>query len=1123
MKQINKILCLLLCLAVSLSAAAQEARTVQGIVLDEDNHPVIGAVVKITGEQLGALTDTDGKFTLPNVSADKKTIEVASLGYATQTVDISAQANVTVTLVPSANDLDELVIVGYGAQKKAHLTGAVATVAPSEISDLSATNMADMLQGMVAGVSVAGTANRPGESSRIVIRNSNQAPGAPSSSAGELVPLYVIDDYIADENAFNNLDPNMVESISILKDASASIYGARSAQGVVLVRTKRGQIGKPKISYSGQYGFTDEYYRTKMMDAYNYGKIWNAVRAADPYQTGFVPERHLFQYDELEAMKNIDYNMLDKHWSSALTQRHSVTVSGGSENATYFGGVAYNTQDGNIGKISYDRWNYRAGMDAKINKWTKVSLQVSGDYGKTVKAYNKVGGENPEKDYVMMLLRPRYIPEYITDPATGITYPIAGNGVTNSYFGDNDTRYYHFSEVQNSGDFSDDMPQNMTINSSMEFDFGFVEVLKGLKLKGTYSKSTNTLKSNLYGSKYTLYYFNGELQGRGGSGAHLYEDTPEQAMDFSLIAPVAVDNGDNLSRRMSRGDNYQLNFTATYARDFGNHSVSGLFSIEKSESESEFVKGERTKPYPFTNLQHNGAEGEQQSDFNRSESGTLAYIGRVNYAYDDKYLAEFLIRSDASTKFAPENYWGYFPSLSLGWVVSKESWFHDNVDFVDFLKVRGSFGLLGRDNITAWAWLQTYGQEAVKGSIFGNNPNQEAGPHFQLQDAVPNRNAHWDKSYKSNYGLDFNFLRNRLSATIDGYYNWNRDVFMTIGGEQGFLGTVGAQASPYNYGATDDYGMEFSLGWQDKINKDVKYRVKLSTGWNDNKIIKYPWQNVGQRGFTAMQPGERSDRGLWGYECIGMFRTYQEVAEYFEENKLDRYMGLSLADVHPGMLIYKDIRGSQKPDGTYYEIGDPEDTNGNRVDSYDMVKISDRTSNIYGFTLNLSADYKGIVSISTQLTANWGSYIMMPSNAIGINNPVASGSGWEQMEYTNLPTFWAGNMFVYENVYDSHGNLLVEQNTDAKYPNLRWGVNSNTSTFWKINAANVFLRNLTVAVTLPKAWVNKVGIESCRVNLTGQNLLDFYNPYPDKFMSRNSHYSNYPSLRRFTLGLNVSF
>ena len=1120
MKQIKNVICLLLAVFLVVPAMAdnqstQQTRVLQGNVVDENNDPVIGASVAIAGSTIGTMTNMDGDFRLENVTTAHKTLRVSYLGYATQNLEIAGRTTFNVKLALDETTLDEVVVVGYGVQKKAHLTGAIATVAPADVTDLASTSLAASLEGLMAGVSVNQSSQRPGETARINIRNSN------TTNAGV---LYVIDDFVCPpedgEQMFNNLDPTMVESISILKDAAAAIYGARSAQGVVLVRTKRGHVGKPKISYSGQYGYTDEFYRSKMMDSYNYGLTWNAIRVADPTQGGFYRRENLFQADELEAMKSLDYDLLDKYWSSGLTQKHGINVSGGNDVATFFGGVSYVTQDGNMGKISYDRWNYRAGMDAKINKWTKASLQVSGDYGKTVKSLNKVGGTNAEKDYVMLLTRPRYIPEYVVD-ANGREYPIAPYGITNGQL--EQSQGYHYDVIENLGNFGENMPQNMTMNASLEYDFGWSPFLKGLKVKGTFSKSISNSKDNEFGSQYELYRF-AENQ-RGGSGSHLYMGTDGYPLDFDGLSTVTYINGSSsyLRRNMFRADSYQMNFIVTYARTFGLHDVSGLFTIEKAEREREYVWGQRNLPYSFTNLQSNGANGDQTTEFNRSESGMLSYIGRFNYSYADKYLAEFLIRSDASTKFAPENYWGIFPSLSLGWIVSQEDWFANNVEFVDFLKIRGSFGLLGRDNIDPWAWAPSYTSEAVKGPIFGSNIGAQAGAHFQLPNAVPNRSSHWDESYKSNLGLDMNFLKSRLSFTLEGYQNKNKLEFSSISAGSNYPTTVGAPASESNIGESERYGMEASLGWRDKIGKDFKYHLKLNTGYSDDKLINRAWVDPSTRPLDGLVPNERSDRGLWGYECIGMFKTYQEIAEYFAEKNLTTYMRRTIDNVHPGMLIFNDVRGSRKPDGTFYAPNDPNDPQGNVVDADDRVKISDRRNNIYGLTFNFGGEWKGL-SLNAQVGASWGSYSMMPSQAISNSSVVSTGSSYDVMQYTNLPSFWSGNMFVYEDVLDAQGRVVAHQNRDALYPNLRFAeVNSVASTFWKVNNANVLLRNVTLAYSLPKTWVSKVGVESCRINITGQNLLDFYNPYPDKFMSQNSSYSVYPTLRKFTMGLNVSF
>jgi TonB-dependent SusC/RagA subfamily outer membrane receptor len=457
------------------------------------------------------------------------------------------------------------------------------------------------------------------------------------------------------------LDVGEVESITVLKDAAAAVYGARSAQGVILVKTKRGHIGAPKISYRGQYGYTDEISRPKMLNAYDYGVIWNGIRAAGTTaENSMNLKTELFQSDELAAMKNLNYDLLDKEWRSGLTQNHSVNVSGGTERATYFGAISYFTQDGNLGRLEYNRWNYRAGVDANISKWLKSTLQVSGNYGKKNTALNKVGGTTTDADYNTLLVHPRYIPDYING------LPLVTYGVSNNKL--HDLQNYHFQEVQNLNNYSESMSSKMSINAALEYDFGKFEFLNGLKVRASYSKHIDTDKNNQLGTNLTIY----KMIDRGGSGDHLYTGD-DIDLSLSNFEAIISSNGNSLRRTMLRGDSYQMNLNVSYARKFGLHDVSGLFSIEKSESESEDLEGLVLDPMPITDGQSKSATGNQSTQFGRYVGGTLSYIGRVNYSYANRYLLEFLIRSDASTKFAPENYWGVFPSLSAGWIISDEN------------------------------------------------------------------------------------------------------------------------------------------------------------------------------------------------------------------------------------------------------------------------------------------------------------------------------------------------------------------------------------------------------------------------------------------------------------------
>lgn len=1081
---------------------------IKGTVVDQNGEPIIGASVRVEGQKGGVITDLDGNYVIKAPKGAK--ITVSYIGYVPQTVTAGGR----VQLKEDAQNLDELVVVGYGVQKKAHLTGSVATVPMDEIQDMTSGGLASTLEGLVNGLSVSGGNTRPGENATIYIRDTNSL-GDVGSTAQQ--PLFVIDGYIYPNDvkvgnvmqnlgaeAFNNLDPSEVESISVLKDASAAVYGARAANGVILVTTKKGKIGAPRISYSGTFGFTDAVSHPKMLSAYEYGRLYNAVAAADPTNTDLNRLTDLYQADELNAMKALNYNLLDKYWDVGFTMKHSVNLSGATEKASYFASLSYFDQDGNLGNLDYDRWNYRAGVDVKVSKWLGANLSVSGDYGKKNSPYIKVGGTSNEKDYNILLTRPRYIPEYVNG------LPIAAYGISNSQIDDNQN--YSFSELRNNGDYSRTMNSNLNVNASINYDFGWSNILKGLKLRFSYSKSINTDKTNQYGSEYDVY----TMMTRPGSGQHLY--TPVERQDYapfiaeSNLIRHTIANGDpsQLNRSMTRTDNYQMNFTASYNRDFGQHSVGALFSIEKSEAESEYLYAMVSDPYSFTTGQSNSAEANTQViTFTRSESGTLSYIGRLNYAYADKYLAEFLIRSDASTKFAPENYWGVFPSGSLGWVMSEENWFKKALPWVDFLKVRASFGLTGRDNIAPWQWMQVYAQDANRGPVFGTGMDSGSLRRITINrnNSAVNRDVHWDKVYKANFGLDFNVLNSRLSVTFDMYREWNREMLMNI--SQAIEATIGTQSASVNLGEMDSWGYELGITWRDKIGKDFKYKIGINTGYSDNKVLNMDWET--DYIYRQIRKGGRTDIGLWGLQCVGMFRSFQDIEEYFAENNITSYLGMSKDQVRPGMLIYKDIRGPQQTDGSYAGPDGVVDAD------LDQVCLSNR-SNPYGVTMNLGADWKGF-SLSAQLNASWGGYSFIDGAAL------ESGDGVGDLEFTNMPSFWnVDNMYSYQDIYDAAGNLVVAENRDGSLPNLQYqSVNARTSSFWRVSGTRVKLNRLTLAYTIPSNLVKKIGIQSARVNITGQNLLSFYNPYPDNYIDPMCSYGSYPVLRQFTVGVNLSF
>ena len=423
------------------------------------------------------------------------------------------------------------------------------------------------------------------------------------------------------------------------------------------------------------------------------------------------------------------------------------------------------------------------------------------------------------------------------------------------------------------------------------------------------------------------------------------------------------------------------------------------------------------------------------------------------------------------------------------------------------MKIRGSFGLTGRDNIAAWQWMKVYSVDPHNGGpVFGDKVDGATGGRITInsQNSAVNRTVHWDKVYKANLGVDFNVLNSRLSVTFDMWREWNREMLMKI--SQAIEGTIGTPSASTNLGEMDSWGYELSLTWRDKIGKDFKYKIGINTGYTDNKVLNMDWQT--EYLYRQITRGHRTDMGTWGLQCLGMFRSFQEIEEYFAENNITTYLGMSKDQVRPGMLIYKDVRGEQQADGSYAGPDGVVDANN------DLVQLSNR-SNPYGVTLNLGADWKGL-SLTAQLNASWGGYSFIDGQAL------EPGDG---IEFTNMPSFWnVDNMYSYQDIYDAAGNLIVKENRNGNLPNLAYSsVNARTSSFWRVSGARIRLSRITLAYTIPSNWVKKIGLQGARINVTGQNLLSFLNPYPDNYIDPMCSYGSYPALRKFTVGVNLTF
>lgn len=1064
MKQ--RITVLLMLLIVILNAETfyaqdlNDQRTITGNVVDNAGEGLMGVSVIVKGTNNGVATDENGNYSIRAYGRD--TLVFTFIGMKSIERYIGGERNIDVVLDYDNEQLDDVVVVGYGEQKREHLTGAVETVDMEEINELPVGDLGTALSGRILGVGVSGGSTRPGTKAQLTIRN----PITLSKDGGDLQPLYVIDGVLQldaqgrnDSSYFNTLDASEVESISILKDAAAAVYGSRASNGVVVVTTKRGQEGKPRFSYSGSYGISDEQQRTEVMNAYDYALYYNIMNGVNGYDRDPSDQTRFFSQDELEYFRNNSYDWLEDAWSSSTTQRHTLNVSGGSDLATYFGGVSYYTQDGNLGPIDYDKFTFRAGTDVSVATGLRVGLQLSGNFQKEDKVFSKIGGENAENDYRNLLGAPPVLPPYVN--GFPIRLPNAGN-----------REAYHYYEIQRLGNTTHDRSNDMRINLDASYEIPFVE---GLKISARYGRSMGHSRNNRLGTFYNLY----EIIDRGGENGHIYDQG-------TVGDPRRFENGNEIRKSNITTLLQQFNGTASYANDFGKHSVSALVSMERSESEMFQEDAAIDDPLQDSNGTFRTAFGESSVRDFTNEAGSLSYIGRLNYQYDDKYLFEFLYRTDASTKFAPENYWGNFYSLSAGWIISREDFF--NADWVDFLKVRYSLGLLGKDDTKPWLWRQRYTYQYGNGVVFGGDGPVSVGVKAE---ASPNRAATWSDDFKNNLGFDARFLDNRLSSTIEVYYNQGRNILLERVGNVPF--TVGGTLAAENFAEVNFYGYEIGIGWNDRIGDDFNYGIDARFSWNDNKMkvgnfndedILKPW---------FAKPGESTDFGVYGYDYLGIFNDQAEIDAYVEQYNIQQVFGTSVDDLRPGSLYYRDVRGEYLGEG---EFAEPDGI----IDENDQIKLADKASNHYGFGTTLKFGWKDL-SFNAVIAGSFGGWSEYSAKD-DLNSNIDS-------NFSNLPKDWA-------NVYDP------QLNPDGTLPNPAFGnINFVRSQYWEQSSFSMAVRNVNVGYRLPEKVSESLNIENASLNFTALNPLNLYNP--NDYFNSFGAWDTYPVLRTFSLGLNVTF
>jgi TonB-linked SusC/RagA family outer membrane protein len=1036
--------------------------TVTGRITDsKTSAPLGGATVRVKNDKASTTSDVNGNFTIKAPSSES-IISITYVGYEVYEVK-AGDGNLSISLVNLQTGLDEVVVVGYGAQKKAHLTGAVETIKMKEVEDLPVGNLGAALAGRVLGLNVSGGTARPGSQAQLTVRN----PYSLAKDGGNLFPLYVIDGVIQvtsqglnDATLFNSLDPSEVESVTVLKDAAAAIYGSRGANGAILVTTKRGKAGKTRITYNGSYAINDETYRTKMMNALELAQYVNIMNGPNGAKKTVADADYIFTQDELEHFATINHDWLDQAWKSSFNTRHGFNLSGGSDKTTYFANVSYYTQDGNLGRLEYGKWTYRAGIDAEVAAGLKASLQVAGNHENSSRVNSKVGGENAENDYRNLLRTPWYIPPYVD----GRPVKLPG--------GTNNTAAYHYFELNRLNNYMDLDASVLSMNAALEYKVPFV---KGLTVRGSYARNTSSSHDERIGSRFQLFRFDLE-----GTNSHIYEGA-------KVIDSLKLNNDNSVRFFNLRSRLMQANGSLSYMRDFGKHSISAYVGVERSETNSWQEDVSKEDPSLFTNGQFNTAFGPIDGRTFAYESGNLGYIGRLNYNYSGKYLAEFLFRTDASTKFAPENYWGRFYSLSGGWVISDENFF--NTSSINFLKVRYSIGLLGKDDTRAWQWRQRYTPQNGKGAVFGPD-NTVAGIGMKME-VSPNPDVTWSDDLKQNFGIDARFLNNRLSATVELFYSHGTNLLLERTGNVPV--TVGGSIASQNFGVINAFGYELAVGWRGDIGKDFSYGVDARFTWSDNKVIvgdfndfelQFPWNK---------HPDQSQDIGKWGYDVMGMFHDQAEIDAYVSKNNITQMFNVDAEDFKPGMLYYRDVRGHLQPDGTF---AGPDGI----IDDMDQVQLSKKASNHYGFGVTLRAAYKGF-AFDAVIGGSFGGWAELDARN-ALESKISE-------LYQNNPSYWAD---VYDPVLNPTG----------KYPNPYWeDVSlSPTSTFWKVSSFRMRVINANLNYSLPKKIVDYLKITSARFVISALNPLNLYNPYDYK--DPDGSWDVYPALRTISFGLNVT-
>lgn len=1026
--------------------------TVKGNVSDEKGEALIGASVSVKGTTMGTITDFDGKFTIA-VSSASDVLVFSFIGYETVELKVGDRKDFKVALPEKREGLNEVVVVGYGTQKKSSLTGSISQIKGTELLKTSSTNISSILGGRVAGVTSVQESGQPG------------ADGAGLRIRGSRADVtYIVDGM---PRSINEIDPNDIESVSVLKDAASSaVYGLQSAGGVIIVTTKKGKTGDAKITYKGSYGISVNANFPKFLDGPGYAYWYNKASVLDGNEPVFTQEQvaKMTNDDPNDGWGNTDW--IGEVFNTGINKQHTITVNGGNDRVKYFTSIGYMGQEGNIKNFDYTRYNLRSNIDAKIAKNLSFSLGVAGNVGDTRTPGYGAGGSSAagvlaaNAPWLSVAEQAAFAHPYLPKEIDGV--PVASR---NAY----SNAINPIAATELSGKHKS-VTTAIQTNVSLQWDLPWV---KGLNMKFTGAFDHSGTVSKNFSTPYKVLL-------------ETIPNTTTSEITFGLTTDARNQVDRTLGEGYSQWRRIVSQSSINYANEFGAHSIDAMLLMEtrdfKSNKFAAYGKGFYFDELPELNMARVPADNpiSGSSDANRS----VGFVSRIKYDYNDRYLAEFTGRYDGSYKFSGNvggKRWGFFPSVSLGWRISNEDFFANLKNTVDNLKLRGSIGVLGSDPVSAYAFLSTMN---FIGS--NNNPTPQVVFNGQPQNAlmttaVSNPNLTWERMIAYNAGFDASLWNRLLGVEFDVFYNYTYDI---LGSQTGMPGSMGGYYTTYiNNNSVDAKGIDLMLSHENKIG-DFHYGAKLNLSWSKTRYLKY------QDSPNTPEYAKHTGKSPWikgGLIAEGLFQSEEEI---------DNSAYIVGSRPRPGDIKYKDLNG----DGVISYAQDRA-----------LVGKPNRPELTAGLTLygtwkgfDFNALFTAGASCEVSLTGTY--YNWADDNTI-FTKPFKAGA--------NAP------IYLVEQAWRP-------DNTDADFPRLSINApNSNNayaSTFWFRDGKYLRMKSAQLGYTFPKQLVQRISIDELRFFVEGTNLFTL-SGLPKGIDPERPGVSNgyYPQQKTFMAGVTVTF